>query len=141
MGQPVSFHSPGPRSAAALLLCGAVFVSGCALLIPPSWRGRAPIPLAGSIEPEDANGSRDASPIPGELSPADASIEQLRLQVDADQRRLVELASRPGGGPLADEASEAELHQIADRLPRLQRELERRGAGEEGGRTRQPVIR
>ncbi len=65
------------------------------------------------------------------------SDERLRLLVDADQRRLVEIASQEGGGPLADAEAETELREIANRLPRLQRELDRRT----GGGSNERVIR
>lgn len=108
-------------SATALLLCAAIFSSGCALLIPPSWRGRAPLPLAGPLE----EGALDGSGV-DEAELAAMSDEDLARRVEADRRRLEEIASRPGEGPLADETSEAELRELADRLPRLQRELARR---------------
>lgn len=112
------------------LLCSAVLASGCALLIPPSWRGHAPVPLAGPIDPAQQEGS---APLPvGDLGAlSDARLEAL---VAADHQRLVEIASQRGAGPLADASSEAELRAIAARLPRLQRELARRSGNAAGER-------
>ena len=63
-----------------------------------------------------------------------------RVAVAADRLRLSEIVSDPtrttAGGP-----TEAELRDIAGRLPRLQDELASRSTGEPGARIRQPVIR
>lgn len=111
--------------------------NGCALLIPSSWRGRAPIPLAGPI-PADAGLDEQAGPVPDPASLPDARLREL---VAADHARLVELASSQTTGPHASPAAETEMRTIALRLPALQRELESRGAAGEGSRIRHPVIR
>jgi hypothetical protein len=108
--------------------------SGCALLIPPSWRGRAPIPLAGPI---GADGMDAAASEQGPPEPSQLSDERLELLIDADQERLVELASHTGTGPAERQRTETELREIADRLPRLQHELDRR----RGDASRATIVR
>ena len=119
-------RSPSRRVAAiALLASAALHLAGCALLIPPSWRGRAPVPLAGPIDPDLIDGSARHQ----DETLAALPDDQLAARVDADQARLIEIASRPGS---ASQSDDAELRAIADRLPRLQRELERRRGSEPG---------
>jgi len=108
----------------------ALFGSSCALLVPASWRSRAPMALAGPLElPGDAAVATDPT-----------SSEALSEAVAADRLRLSEIVSDPTratvGGP-----TEAELRDIAGRLPRLQDELALRSSGESGARIRHPVIR
>lgn len=126
MGQPRSRRSvasrPG-RLLACALVAAFLTASGCALLIPPSWRGRAPVPLAGPIATEGAD---PAAGERGPLEPSQLSDERLALLIDADQERLVELASRSETAPGERQRTETELREIADRLPRLQHELDRR---------------
>ena len=123
-------RSPSRRVAAiALLASAALHLAGCALLIPPSWRGRAPVPLAGPIDPDLIDGSARHQ----DETLAALPDDQLAARVDADQARLVEIASRPASdAKAASQSDAAELRAIADRLPRLQRELERRRGSEPG---------
>ncbi len=124
---------PIPKAGIAVILAASIAWTGCALLIPPSWRGRAPLPLAGAV---------DTTVTPTSASAADAAIdpstltdERLLLLVEQDRNRLVELASH------VERASDPELREIANRLPRLLRELESRGTLLPGSRIRHPVIR
>ena len=128
---PPGRRPSGLREAAlGAALSLALLGSGCALLVPPSWRPRAPMALAGPIQPD------------GEATAAatSASTEDLSRAVAADRSRLLELVSDPTraliGGP-----SEDELRDIAGRLPHLQNELAERVDGESGARIRHPVIR
>ena len=116
-----------------LALCTTLGASGCALLIPPSWRGRELVPLAGPISESELT----TAPLG---NPAELSDERLLMMVEADQRRLVEIASDAGKAPHATRESE-ELREIAKRLPRLQDELESRGTTRTGASIRHPVIR
>lgn len=118
-----------PRAGIAALLAAQVACTGCALLIPPSWRSRAPLPLAGPVDPSSVEAEGSA------LDPSGLSDERLLELVEQDRSRLVELA----GG--AERAPNEVLQEIANRLPRLQRELESRGAALPGTRKRHPVIR
>jgi hypothetical protein len=145
MRRTPSSCSPAARASIALLLCAGVLGSGCALLLPESWRGRAPIPLAGPIDPAELDGPGSG----GADDLATLSDEQLHAIVEADRARLVEIASADDsgvvatteGGPDRRPEATAELREIADRLPRLQRELDRRGGGPSSSRIRHPVIR
>ncbi len=128
---------PIPKAGIAAILAASIAWTGCALLIPPSWRGRAPLPLAGAVDTTVA-----AARTPTGASTADAAIdpstltdERLLLLVEHDRNRLVELASH------VERASDPELREIANRLPRLLRELESRGTLLPGSRIRHPVIR
>ena len=108
----------------------ALIGSSCALLVPPSWRQRAPMALSGPLQlPGDAAVATDPT-----------STEGLSEAVTADRLRLLEIVSDPThatvGGPTEDE-----LRDIAGRLPRLQDELAERGDGESGTRIRHPAIR
>lgn len=135
MGRSPRSRSGLPGGAAVALLATGLLAPGCALLIPPGWRGHAPLPLAGPIDDaRSAESDADAG------DPATLSDEQLRVRIGADQQRLIEIASRPGAGPLADAAAEAELREIALRLPSDLGELERRGGGSDA-RIRRPVVR
>ena len=135
---PAARAARRPASAwrvAVLALVSATLGSGCAMLIPPSWRAHAPVPLAGPIPALNPEASAEATEW------ASLSNEQLLRLVQADHDRLVEIASAEAAGPHATPESEAELRAIADRLPALQAELVARGAGGPGSRTRHPVIR
>jgi hypothetical protein len=123
------------RAGTALLLCLAMLEVGCALLVPPRWRARAPLPLAGDMPPARASAELPAEEL------ARLSNEELLARIDRDRERLVALASRPEPGALASPESERELREIAGRLPVLQRELLERGTAGPGTRIRHPVIR
>jgi len=131
-------RTPSPRrharnAAIAWISCAGLLGSGCALLIPSSWRGSAPIPLAGPIDPAELDG-------PAAEDLARLSDEELRARVAADRERLSEIASTAETAPFETPEAEAELREIANRLPRMQRELESRGGGGAGSRIRHPVI-
>ena len=108
---------------ASFVLCGMTL--GCALLVPPYWRTRAPIALAGPIETELS--STPTGP-PAEIVSA----------IAADQRKLVAIVSESSQDP---EARAAELREIAVRLPALQEELRAVGGEQPGQRIRHPVIK
>lgn len=108
-----------PKARLCWILAASIAWTGCALLVPPSWRGRAPLPLAGPVD------TGAASESPAGLDPASFSDEKLQHLVDSDEKRLVEIAAQ------TEPPSEQELREIADRLPALLRELENR-------ETRQP---
>lgn len=134
MGRTPSARGAKARTAIVLALCTTLGASGCALLIPPSWRGRELVPLAGPISESELT----TAPVG---NPAELSDERLLMMVEADQRRLVEIASDAGKAPHATRESEELLREIAKRLPRLQDELESRGTTRAGASTRHPVIR
>jgi hypothetical protein len=123
------------RAGTAVLLGLALLQVGCALLVPPGWRARAPIPLSGDMPPARASAGLPAEEL------AALSDDELLARLDRDRERLVELAGQPGQGPLASPESEREIREIADRLPVLQREIAERGAAPRGSRIRHPVIR
>jgi len=107
----------------------------CALLVPPSWRPRAPIPLAGPMPPPEAVASGEDSSDLTSLSDA-----QLDARLDAAREQLVGLtlaARDPGAGA----GSEREMRELAEQLPLLQREKRARGSAGPGSRIRHPVIR
>lgn len=133
MGRTPSSRGAKARTAIVLALCTTLGASGCALLIPPSWRGRELVPLAGPISESELT----TAPLG---NPAELSDERLLMMVEADQNRLVEIASDAGKAPHATRESE-ELREIAKRLPRLQDELESRGTTRAGASIRHPVIR
>jgi hypothetical protein len=136
MWRSPSARRANARLAIALLLCTMLGTSGCALLLPQSWRGRAPVPLAGPIPPSAIDGA-----VAGPLgNPAELSDARLSEIVEGDQQRLVEIASKTGDGPLATAEQEAELREIANRLPRFQHELASRDTTRSGS-SRRPVIR
>ena len=118
-----------PKAGIAAILAASIAWTGCALLLPPSWRGRAPVRLSGSL---------DASPVTtadATLDPSSLTDEQLRLLVEQDRDRLIELATQD------ERDSERELREIADRLPLLLRELESRGTPSPEPPSRKPVDR
>ena len=141
MGRTPSSRSAKARTAIVLALCTTLGTSGCALLLPPSWRGRAPVPLAGPISASELHGTTldGAGGIP--IDPAELSDERLLSIVESDRRRLIEIASEADEGPLATPESEAELREIANRLPLLQHELDSRATTRKGSSIRHPVIR
>ncbi len=117
------------RALVAALALG-LLAAGCALVVPPAWRSRAPIPLAGPLEvPSDLPAASDPT-----------HDEALAAAIATDRLRLVEIVSDPArviiGGP-----GEEELREIASRLPRLQNKLDARPGAESGSRIRHPVIR
>jgi len=117
------------KARACWILAASIAWTGCALLVPPSWRERAPLPLAGPV---------DTSATPAEtagLDPASLSDEKLLQLVESDEKRLVEIATQ------TEPPSEQELRAIANRLPMLLRELESRGTPLPGSHVRHPVIR
>ncbi len=118
-----------PKARICWILAASIAWTGCALLIPPSWRGRAPLPLAGPVDTSEAPES------PAGLDPTSLSDEQLLRLVESDEKRLVEIATQ------TEPPSEQELREIANRLPLLLRELENRGTRLPGSHVRHPVIR
>jgi hypothetical protein len=102
----------------------------CALLVPKSWRVGTPVPLAGPIHANDAK-TDDWSEI---------STKDLATQVDADHRRLMEIAATTEGEDTAERRLE-EAREIAERLPALQEELRSRGGDASGPRPHHPTIR
>ena len=122
-----------PKAVAAVILAASIAWTGCALLIPPSWRGRAPLPLAGAVD-TTAAAARASAGDPA-IDPSTLTDERLLLLVERDRNRLVEIATH------VERASDPELREIANRLPLLLRELESRGAPLPGSRIRHPVIR
>jgi hypothetical protein len=123
------------RAGTAVLLGLALLQVGCALLVPPGWRARAPIPLAGDMPP-----ARSSAGLPAEELGA-LPDDELLARIQRDRERLVELAGQTGQGPLASPEFEREIREIAERLPVLQHEIAERGAGPPGSRIRHPVIR
>ncbi len=121
----------GRREAAlGAALVVALLSSGCALLVPPSWRPQAPMALAGPIQLDgEASDFADSS-----------STEELSAAIAADQLRLIEIVSDPARAPIGG-PTEGELRDIAGRLPHLQNELSERDDAESGARIRHPVIR
>ena len=118
-----------PKAGIATILAASIAWTGCALLLPPSWRGRAPVPLAGALDPSPASAANAS------LDPSSLTNERLLLLVEQDRSRLVEIATQ------AERAGDPELHEIANRLPVLLRELERRGTPLPGSPSHQPVSR
>jgi hypothetical protein len=118
-----------PQAGIAAILAASIASTGCALLIPPSWRAGAPLPLAGPIDTTMA-AAGDAG-----IDPSTLTDERLLVLVEHDRNRLVEIATR------VEPASDLELREIANRLPLLLRELESRGTSLPGSRIRHPVIR
>ena len=100
---------------AALVLIGTTL--GCALVVPPTWRPRAPVRLAGPL----------ATELPSTPTGERAAIV---AAIAADQRELVAIVSEPSQDP-----SDTKLRAIADRLPALQEELRVTGREQPG----QPV--
>lgn len=128
-GTPVL--APGALVACALL--GSTLLAGtqgCALIVPKSWRVGAPVPLAGPIHANDAL-ERDLSEV---------TTEELQAKVDADQRRLIELAADTESEAIVEYRIE-EARDIAARLPALQAELDARGVYPPNARARHPTIR
>ncbi len=114
---------------AALVLGGTNL--GCALLVPPVWRTRAPVPLAGPIEAELS-------------STPTGTPAAIVAAITADRRELVAIVSEPMQDPSDRESAEARasgLREIAIRLPALQEELRAAGGEQPGQRIRHPVIR
>ncbi len=118
-----------PHTGIALILAASIAWTGCALLLPPSWRGRAPVPLAGAVD------SNPASAADATLDPSSLTNERLLQLVEQDRSRLIEFATQ------VERASESELRAIADRLSLLVRELESRGTPVPGSPNPQPVTR
>lgn len=118
-----------PKAGIAAILAASIAWTGCALLLPPSWRGRAPVRLSGSL---------DASPVTtadATLDPSSLTDERLRLLVEQDRSRLVELATQDERG------NQRELREIADRLPGVLRELESRATPPPESPSPEPVSR
>jgi hypothetical protein len=110
--------------------------SACALLVPPSWRQGADVPLAGPIDPPVQ------VPEPGERSAEEEQeIAAMRAQLERDRARVLEIMSAEELPALVEIGEESELRELADRIPRLQRELRARGERRDGTRIRHPVIR
>ena len=116
------------RAGTAFLLCLAVTQAGCALLVPPAWRPRAPVPLHGEIPAADEPSEELAH-----LSDAD-----LEARIQQDRERLLALTVQ-AEGPMATPETEREIRDLAQRLPQLQRESRARGSAP-GARIRHPVI-
>ena len=124
-----------PKPGIAAILAGSIAWTGCALLIPPSWRAGAPLPLAGPVDTTIAAASIGASAGDAALDPSTLTDERLLEIVEHDRRRLIEIATH------LEPASDPELRAIASRLPLVLRELESRGTPLPGSRIRHPVIR
>jgi hypothetical protein len=73
----------------ALVLCVSLAAAGCALLIPPSWRGRAPIPLSGPIDPIEA-----ADSAPAEEAVADRTLDRSPPCLDPEVQRRGDVLRR-----------------------------------------------
>jgi hypothetical protein len=117
-----------PKAGISWMLAAAVACTGCALLLPPSWRSPAPLPLAGPVDTTTPS-ARETG-----LDPSTLTDDRLVFLVESDQNRLVEIATQ------AEPPSHEELREIANRLPLLLRELDKRGTRRPGSRIRHPVI-
>jgi len=98
--EPVDAQSPAPVDAAQKL--------------------RGPEPAPSDASPQEPSFASAVAKAPVVLP---GSAEDIRAQIERDREALRQLLSQPGGNPLDNRNSER-IREIAERLPRLQAELE-----------------
>lgn len=107
----------------ALALCFAIgFSSGCALLVPPSWRSDFDIGLFGPID------GRSRAPQPESTAPLDPDqrrlhMEQLAADIERDRQELVDLVVDPEASERSP-VDDPVLRRIVEQLPERQNELQ-----------------
>jgi hypothetical protein len=107
----------------ALALCFTIgFSSGCALLVPPSWRSDFDIGLFGPID------GKPRAPQPESTAPLDPDqrrlhMEQLAADIERDRQELVDLVVDPEASERSP-ADDPVLRRIVQQLPERQNELQ-----------------
>jgi len=107
----------------AIGLCLTIgFSSGCALLVPPSWRSDFDIGLFGPID------GKPRARQPESTAPLDPDqrrlyMRQLAADIERDRQELVDLVVDPGASERSP-ADDPVLRRIVEQLPERQNELQ-----------------
>ncbi len=117
---------PSTNSGLARVALGLCFTiglsSGCALLVPPSWRSEFDIGLFGPIDGKRrAHQQESAAPLdPGQRR---LRMRQLAGDIERDRQELIDLVVDPGASERSP-ADDPMLRRIVEQLPERQNQLQ-----------------